>query len=288
LPYSSYHIDVIISEGGADPWRLTCVYGEAQISERHKTWDMIKSIKQNSSLPWVCIGDFNEVLHRSVVVQERSYAQIAGFWEMVDVCGLSDLGYESRSWTYEKKVVGGSYCRVRLDRALATPEWSPRFPSAKVRHLISAASDHCPIAMEWERPQAKKRKNGRFHYETMWERHETFSDMLASTWQDENVATNVDQLKSKLMNVSCKLASWGKNTFGHVQKELRMLQEELEGMQADPCRLGPSHRELKVVERIMELNHREELMWKQRARLQCLATGDKNTRFFHFRASRRC
>jgi hypothetical protein len=82
----------------------------------------------------------------------------------------------------------------------------------------------------------------------MWERHETFLDMLASTWQDENLATNVDQLKCKLMNVSCKLVSWGKNTFGHVQKELRMLQEELE--------IGPSHRELRVVERIMELNHR--------------------------------
>lgn len=39
------------------------------------------------SLPWVCIGDFNEVLHRAehVGVQERSQAQIAGFREMVDV-----------------------------------------------------------------------------------------------------------------------------------------------------------------------------------------------------------
>ena len=25
LPYSQYHIDAIVMEGGADPWRLTCV-----------------------------------------------------------------------------------------------------------------------------------------------------------------------------------------------------------------------------------------------------------------------
>jgi hypothetical protein len=114
LPYSTYHIDVIIFKGSVDPWRLTCVYGEAQIAERYKTLDMLKPIKPNSSLPWVCIGDFNEVLHRSkqVGVQERSYAQIAGFREMVDVCGLCDLGYEGRNWTYEKKVTGGSLCRV--------------------------------------------------------------------------------------------------------------------------------------------------------------------------------
>jgi exonuclease III len=123
LPYSQYHIDAFVREHGGEPWRLTCVYGEAQTVERHKTWDMIKFIKSSSPLPWVCIGDFNEV-HRSehVGVQERSHQQIAGFCEMVFICGLYDLGYEGRSWTFEKKVAGGEYCRVQLDRALATSD----------------------------------------------------------------------------------------------------------------------------------------------------------------------
>jgi hypothetical protein len=38
LPYSQYHIDIIVSKQGQDDWRLTVVYGEAQLSERHKTW----------------------------------------------------------------------------------------------------------------------------------------------------------------------------------------------------------------------------------------------------------
>lgn len=84
---------------GCDPWRLTCVYGEAQTGERFKIWDVLKHIRSSSHLPWLCIGDFNEVLHRSphVGVQELSYR----FLEMVDVCGLYDLGYEGQSWTYE-------------------------------------------------------------------------------------------------------------------------------------------------------------------------------------------
>ena len=91
-----------------------CVYGEAQTPERHKTWESLKYIKASSPLPWMCIGDFNEVLHRSehVGVQERSHAQIEGFREMVDVCGLYDLGYTGRSWTFKKKVAGGEFCRV--------------------------------------------------------------------------------------------------------------------------------------------------------------------------------
>ena len=50
---------------------------------------------------------------------------------------------------FEKKVTGGSYCRVRLDRALATPVWNSLFPFAIVRNLATAASDHGPILLQW-------------------------------------------------------------------------------------------------------------------------------------------
>jgi hypothetical protein len=110
----------------------------------------------------VCLGDFNEVLyqHEHVRVQERSLTQIAGFCEAIDVCGLHDLGYISPNWAYEKKVVGGSYCRVRLDQALASPEWCERFLLASVRHLMSIHSDHCPIllSLEEQTRQPRQRK----------------------------------------------------------------------------------------------------------------------------------
>lgn len=100
-------------------------------------------------------------------VCKRSYAQISRFHEMVDVCGLANLGYEGLSWTYEKKVTGGTYYRVRLDWALASPEWRSRYPLAKVRRLTAAASDHCSIVLQWASKPAGKRRKGSFKYEVM-------------------------------------------------------------------------------------------------------------------------
>ena len=123
LPYSQYHLDAVVSSSSFEPWRLTCVYGEARANFRHPTWDMLKFIRSSVDLPWLCIGDFNEVLHRLEHdgVNERSTGQIAAFRETIDVCGLQDLGYKGTSWTFEKKVAGGRFCRTRLDRALASP-----------------------------------------------------------------------------------------------------------------------------------------------------------------------
>jgi hypothetical protein len=46
-----------------------------------------------------------------------------------------------------------------------------------------------------------------------------------------------------------------------VQSEIRDLIRELDSLRADPLRTGPTHAEIKIVDRLVELNHREETMW---------------------------
>ena len=63
LSYNSRHIDVHIQGGpfGAR-WRGTFVYGYTKASERHHMWTMLRRIKDNSSEPWMVLGDFNEAM----------------------------------------------------------------------------------------------------------------------------------------------------------------------------------------------------------------------------------
>jgi hypothetical protein len=65
--------------------------------------------------------------------------------------------------------------------------------------------------------------------------------------------------------------------------ELRRLRKRLDELREDPARIAASREEIKVEDRIIELRFREEVMWRQRARIQWLL----NTIFFHQKASSR-
>ncbi|CAD6272130.1 unnamed protein product [Miscanthus lutarioriparius] len=89
-----------------------------------------------------------------------------------------------------------------------------------------------------------------------------------------------------MVSLSRHLSGWENSTFGNVKRGLKGM-KELERLRSDPLRMGPSYEKIKIVDRLVELNHREEIMWKQRSRINRLAEGDKNTRFFHIQATQR-
>ena len=83
------------------------------------------------------------------------------------------------------------------------------------------------------------------------------------------------------------MGEWSKSTFCSVNAEIKRLKRDLECLRSDPLRTAPSHIDIKTNDCLIELYLREEIMWRQRSRVAWLLEGDRNTHFFHLRASKR-
>ncbi|XP_073357859.1 uncharacterized protein [Aegilops tauschii subsp. strangulata] len=286
--YSEYHIDVIVDEMVDIQTRVTFVYGEARTNECYKMWDMLHGIAGTSTMPWLVLGDFNEVIHAHEHdgVGNRNQAQMDLFRDALDTCGLSNIGYSRKSWTFEKRVTGGTYTRVRLDRGVANPAWSIAFPGAELRHLTTAASDHVPLLLHYSDVHACRRGSRPFKYEICWERDEALPVVVETAWGGA-AADSVSALQGRLQSLAGDLSRWDRTHFGNVGREIDQLKKQLHELREISGRSGPNHVETKVIDRLTELYHQEEMLWRQRARLEWLVHGDKNTYFFHLRASRR-
>ena len=119
-----------------------------------------------------------------------------------------------------------------------------------------------------------------FRYETMWKSHEAWTEKITDSWSTLAPGYGVGDFRDKLLRISTDLSTWSRDTFGSIRKEMKQIKAKLEQLRGDPIRTGPTHAEPKLNERLVELLHREELMWRQRTGLEWLSPGDKNTRFF--------
>ena len=54
-------IDAIVNKGKEDVWRLTGFYGKPITHKRFESWNLLRQLNNRFNLPWVCVGDFNEL-----------------------------------------------------------------------------------------------------------------------------------------------------------------------------------------------------------------------------------
>ena len=60
--FSRWYIDAVIDSGDSiGKWRLTRFYGHLDTQGRPKSWARLHQLAKTNNLPWICVGDFNEV-----------------------------------------------------------------------------------------------------------------------------------------------------------------------------------------------------------------------------------
>lgn len=70
-----------------------------------------------SSMPWICFGDFNEIMHVNEKIEgnDRRLSMVNAFREVVKDCGLTDLGCTGYPITRSNNRYGSSLIKERLD-----------------------------------------------------------------------------------------------------------------------------------------------------------------------------
>lgn len=185
--YSKWYIDAeVVCRNVQGCWRFTGFYGQPDTNKREETWQILEAFGRHNTLPWLCIGDYNEILCNSEKLggQFRPERQMDRFREVVDVCQFRDSGFLGARYTWSRHFENGDSVWARLDCALANEEWMRKFANAKVVHISSIESDHCMLCLQWGRDTSLRMRQGKlFRFEAMWLRDPSCPKVVSEAWE---------------------------------------------------------------------------------------------------------
>ncbi|KAL0411141.1 UNVERIFIED_CONTAM: putative mitochondrial protein [Sesamum latifolium] len=289
--FSATHIDVSIqTNNDPSPWRLTDFYGSPDAGKRMEFWNLLRTLHMQSCRPWLCAGDFNEILLQSEKKggSLRPLWQMRNFREVLSDCNLHDLGFSGEQFTWNNRQDPYNTVLERLNRACGDTNWKALFPSATIQNLFCIYSDHSPILISLTPAHTQKLKGKRiFRFEASWLQSEDCGRIVENSWQSAGTGNDQQNFMDKLNSSREALILWGRSGFKERRHRIEELEQLLHNLRSMPCTGDNKRVEDKVRRELEALILEEEVYWRQRGKIQWLKGGDKNTSFFHAAASTR-
>ncbi|KAL5832096.1 hypothetical protein ACOSQ4_017450 [Xanthoceras sorbifolium] len=286
--FSKSHIDSFVRMDDGNCWRFTGLYGCPHQNLRRDFWELLKRLKMGSSLPWLCGGDLNEILVSSEKLggTNRLVSGMNDFRNALDFCNLDDLGFRGPLFTWSNKRVEAANVQERLDRFLANQQWKYLFPGALVENLDFLFSDHRPILLNLQGSRRSKAVRS-FKFESFWLKDDSCHQVVRNSWNAGVDGNSAEDIRRKLKSCASHLEVWSRSIFGSLRKSISEKLEALNLLLAGVQSVSSAEK-IKVLEKeLSSLLAKEELYWQQRARTDWMISGDKNTKFFHARATAR-
>ncbi|KAJ9697646.1 hypothetical protein PVL29_006989 [Vitis rotundifolia] len=171
----------------------------------------------------------------------------------------------------------------RLDRFLFSNEWELSFPQSLQEVLPRWTSDHWPIVLD---TNPFKWGPTPFRFENMWLQHPSFKECFRNWWREfEGNGWEGHKFMRKLQSVKAKLKDWNKNTFGMLKERKKTILDEIANIDVIEQEgvLSSDLSVLRVVRKgeLEEIILREEIHWRQKAKIKWVKDGDCNSKLFH-------
>ena len=78
---------------------MTGFYENLETSSRKESWSFLRFLNSQYQMPWMCLGDFNEIVSTREKSEgpNRAQQQMEGFREAIDFCGFHDISLKDWS-----------------------------------------------------------------------------------------------------------------------------------------------------------------------------------------------
>lgn len=127
--YSKHHVDGVVHSEKGSYWRCIGVYGHPESDQKKHTWELLRRLAVLSFLPWLCFGDFNEVLNLNEKSggRDRRASMVIDFREAIRDCGSMDLGSTGYPFTWSNRRFWAHIIEEKLDKFLGNSSWKSFF-----------------------------------------------------------------------------------------------------------------------------------------------------------------
>uniref|UniRef100_A0A803Q1F8 Reverse transcriptase domain-containing protein n=1 Tax=Cannabis sativa TaxID=3483 RepID=A0A803Q1F8_CANSA len=285
------HIDALVENDLGFTWRFTSFYGSLDPGGRKESWKLLKRLQPMFKGAWVCGGDFNEITRNFEKKGGNTKPEylMYNFRKVNSDCSLREIQTEGGTFTW----CNGRAANLvfeKLDRIFCNSEWMDSFKMNSVRLLDWRNSDHRPLVLTAQISNlvltGRSSRGSRFHYEQAWVDNKEYQEIIQTVWSN-TVSTNpLTNLKSLLQGCGEKLHGWNKRQKQDLNMRRKELKDKIEWLSKSACQtdwitMKKLENDLNCVE------EKREMYWKQNSRALWLKHGDRNTKFFHYKASQR-
>ncbi|KAH7834251.1 hypothetical protein Vadar_014192 [Vaccinium darrowii] len=218
---------IVTKKSNQKVWDVAFVYGCHLRDGSGIVWNYIRHIAWSESLPWLCMGDFNQILGVSDKIGGLISNQnaITSFHELISDCGLVDLEFKGPKFTWRNNQSGESFIMERIDMAFANAKWREMHDKAMMFVEPAIGFDHKPLLLNTEVPLNKVGKP--FKFESFWVTEDGCQEVIANSWNQHQNGSSMFSVCRKLKLCKENLKVWSNQTVGVLRHKIDVTKEKL-------------------------------------------------------------
>ncbi|XP_019188318.1 PREDICTED: uncharacterized protein LOC109182624 [Ipomoea nil] len=190
LSYLGNYVDVEVAMPGSATWCMTGYYGFPERNRRQEAWNLLRSLANRSQLPWVVIGDFNDLLFQREKRGGNPHPNglLRGFGETIDDCGLAQMPMQGYPYTWKKREGTENWLEERLDKVLVTESWRRLNVRASVLNMMTRKSDHSALYLGIRDDIRGMGRGAKcFRFEMSWLHDEGCREVVERAWGEGRI-----------------------------------------------------------------------------------------------------